>query len=149
MPSIKCVSNGGVSSLAVKGRSEVIELVSLLCFMKQLLFSVTIKDCEIQTFRSGGKGGQHQNKTESGVRIIHHPSGARGESREFRHQIQNKRAAFERMAKSEKYQNWAKAVAAKIRNSSTPEQMVEEYMRRHNLKIEVMTEDGWKEVEAP
>ena len=117
--------------------------------MKQLLFSVTIKDCEIQTFRSGGKGGQHQNKTESGVRIIHHPSGARGESREYRHQHQNKRAAFERMAKTDKFQQWARTAAAKIRNSSTPEQMVEEYMRRHNLKIEVMTEDGWKEVEAP
>lgn len=38
---------------------------------KVLLFSVTIKDCEVQTFRSGGKGGQNVNKVESGVRIIH------------------------------------------------------------------------------
>ena len=62
------------------------------------MFSVTLADCEVQTFRSGGKGGQNQNKRDTGVRIIHHPSGARGESREERSQLQNKRAAFARMA---------------------------------------------------
>lgn len=65
---------------------------------RQLMFSVTIKDCEVQTFRSGGKGGQNQNKRDTGVRIIHHPSGARGEARDERSQLQNKRLAFTRMA---------------------------------------------------
>jgi protein subunit release factor B len=36
---------------------------------KEKLFSITKKDFKIQTFRSGGKGGQHQNKTNSGVAI--------------------------------------------------------------------------------
>ena len=36
-------------------------------------FSVTLDDCRVDTFRSGGKGGQHQNKTESGVRVTHPP----------------------------------------------------------------------------
>src|SRR5437868_98049 len=35
---------------------------------------------EVQTFSAGGPGGQHQNKTQSGVRIIH-SSGVRAESR--------------------------------------------------------------------
>lgn len=65
---------------------------------RQLMFSVTLKDCEVQTFRSGGKGGQNQNKRDTGVRIIHHPSGARGEARDERSQLQNKRLAFKRMA---------------------------------------------------
>ena len=38
------------------------------------------EDLERETFRSGGPGGQHQNKTQSGVRLIH-PSGVRAESR--------------------------------------------------------------------
>ncbi len=58
-----------------------------------LAFSVTKADCEWQYFRAGGKGGQHQNKTSSGVRVIHHPSEARGESREERSQLQNRKAA--------------------------------------------------------
>ena len=65
---------------------------------RQLMFSVTMKDCELQTFRCGGKGGQNQNKRDTGVRIIHHPSGARGEARDERSQLQNKRLAFKRMA---------------------------------------------------
>lgn len=33
------------------------------------------QDVRIETFRSGGPGGQHQNKTESGVRVTHVPTG--------------------------------------------------------------------------
>ncbi len=32
-------------------------------------------DIKMETFRSGGKGGQHQNKRESGVRLTHIPTG--------------------------------------------------------------------------
>ena len=42
----------------------------------------------MQTFCSGGPGGQHQNKTQSGVRIIH-KSGVRAESRTERSQHKN------------------------------------------------------------
>lgn len=74
--------------------------------MAELAFSVTLDDCEVQTFRSGGKGGQHQNKTESGVRIIHRESGARGESRDHRSQYQNKREAFKRMVETQVFKNY-------------------------------------------
>jgi len=47
------------------------------------------EDLERQTFRSGGPGGQHQNKTESGVRFIHKPSGIAAESRTERSQHKN------------------------------------------------------------
>jgi len=46
-------------------------------------------DLERQTFRSGGPGGQHQNKTESGVRYIHLPTGISAESRSERSQHKN------------------------------------------------------------
>jgi peptide chain release factor 2 len=41
------------------------------------------------TFRSGGPGGQHQNKTESGVRYTHLPTGVAAESRSERSQHKN------------------------------------------------------------
>lgn len=111
--------------------------------MRQKIFSVTIADCEIQTFRSGGKGGQNQNKTESGVRIIHHPSGARGESREERSQLQNKRNAFRRMGQSEVFKRWAKARVARLRGEEPIEDKVERLMQPSNLLVEVQTAHGW------
>ncbi len=52
------------------------------------------EDLEVQTFASGGPGGQHQNKTQSGVRLIHKPTGIRAESRVHRSQQQNKENAL-------------------------------------------------------
>lgn len=51
-------------------------------------------DLERQTFRSGGPGGQHQNKTESGVRYIHLPTGVAAESRSERSQHKNDATAL-------------------------------------------------------
>ena len=68
------------------------------------VLSVTIHDCDVQHFRSGGKGGQNQNKRDTGTRVIHRPSGARGEARDERSQLQNKRLAFRRMAESAAFQ---------------------------------------------
>jgi peptide chain release factor 2 len=53
--------------------------------------NIDIKDVDLirQTFRSGGPGGQHQNKTESGVRYIHKPTGVAAESRSERSQFKN------------------------------------------------------------
>lgn len=73
---------------------------------KQHVLTITKADLEIQTFRSGGPGGQHQNKTDSGVRIIHRASGAVGESRSDRSQHVNKKLAFRRMAQDGRFKAW-------------------------------------------
>ncbi|NNE71321.1 MAG: peptide chain release factor-like protein [Rhodothermales bacterium] len=54
-------------------------------------------ECEVQTFRSGGKGGQHQNTTDSGVRLIHRPTGLVVTARERRSQLQNRKLALARL----------------------------------------------------
>lgn len=56
-----------------------------------------LAQCRVDTFRAGGKGGQHQNKTETGVRIVHIATGITTSSRRHRSQARNRQAALERL----------------------------------------------------
>jgi protein subunit release factor B len=53
-----------------------------------------LAECDVDTFRSGGKGGQHANKTESAVRLRHRPTGLVVTSQQERSQHRNKRIAL-------------------------------------------------------
>ena len=56
------------------------------------------RDCELEFFIAGGPGGQHRNKVETGVRLMHRPSGLVVTATERRSQSANRDAAYERMA---------------------------------------------------
>lgn len=56
-------------------------------------------DLVISTFSSSGPGGQHVNKTQSAVRIVHKPTGLVAESQEERYQPLNKAHALNRLRK--------------------------------------------------
>jgi peptide chain release factor 2 len=56
-----------------------------------------LAECRVETFRAGGKGGQHQNRTESGVRLVHLPTGVRATARNERSQHRNKTLALARL----------------------------------------------------
>lgn len=101
---------------------------------RELLFSVTRKDLRIDTFRAGGKGGQNQNKRQTGVRITHPPSGAVGQARDERQQEQNMKLAFRRMVADPKFKAWLRVETA-VRMGVI--QSVDEMMAEKNLKIEM------------
>lgn len=55
------------------------------------------RDCDIDYFIASGPGGQHRNKVETGVRLVHRPTGITVTATERRSQRANREAAFERM----------------------------------------------------
>ena len=56
-----------------------------------------IRECEVDTFRSSGPGGQHVNKTESGVRLKHLPSGLIVTAQQERSQHRNKALCLQKL----------------------------------------------------
>ena len=68
--------------------------VSILENMPKLTQELKLR---FETFRSGGKGGQNVNKVETGVRVIHIPTGISVVSTEARSQHMNKKLAGNRL----------------------------------------------------
>lgn len=109
---------------------------------KEKVLSVTLADCQVDTFRAGGKGGQNQNKRETGVRVTHKASGAIGEARDERSQLQNKRLAFRRMVASPKFQAWLRRALGR---DALARAEVERAMWPVNLRTEVREDGKWVE----
>jgi len=64
------------------------------------------RDCDVEFFIASGPGGQHRNKVETGVRLVHRPTGITVTATERRSQHANREAAFERMqARLEEFQH--------------------------------------------
>lgn len=109
---------------------------------RERLFSVTIRDCRVDTYRGSGKGGQNRNKRDTAVRVVHEPSGAVGQSEEQRTQWQNKKTAFKRMAQTDEFQKWARMESARMCGDlDIIKAKVEKEMRR-NVKSEKKDENG-------
>ena len=56
-----------------------------------------LAECDVQTFRAGGPGGQHQNVTDSAVRLVHRPTSLTVTCRAQRSQYLNKTDALRRL----------------------------------------------------
>ena len=55
------------------------------------------KSTRVQPFKASGPGGQHRNKVQTGVRLLHRPSGIRVEAKTSRSREENLQRAFQRL----------------------------------------------------
>jgi protein subunit release factor B len=94
-----------------------------------------LRECEVETFRSSGPGGQHVNKTESAVRLRHVPTGIVVTSRQERSQHRNKAICLQRLRKRVEQLNYlpAKRVPTRMPRSAK-NRTLEEKARRSQIK---------------
>ena len=59
-----------------------------------------LAQCRVDLFRASGPGGQHRNRNDTGVRLVHEPSGARAQATERRSQAQNRANALKRLRRA-------------------------------------------------
>jgi protein subunit release factor B len=94
-----------------------------------------LRECEVDTFRSSGPGGQHVNKTESAVRLRHIPSGVVVTSQQERSQHQNKSLCLRKLREKIEKLNYRapKRVPTRVPRSAK-NRTLEEKSRRARIK---------------
>lgn len=88
---------------------------------KEIILSVTAKDCKFTYSRGSGKGGQKRNKTSSACRCLHKLSNAVGFSDDTRSAHKNKSIAFSRMIKTQEFNEWHIKKLAEILKICNPD----------------------------
>jgi protein subunit release factor B len=94
-----------------------------------------LRECEVETFRASGPGGQHVNKTESAVRLRHLPSGVVVTAQQERSQHRNKAICLQKLREKIERLNYRAPTRVPTRiPRSAKKRTLEDKSRRGQIK---------------
>lgn len=93
-----------------------------------------LKECRVMTYRSSGAGGQHVNKTDTAVRLLHLPTGIAVTSQKERSQYLNKMECCRKLREKIKALNWVKPKRIKTAVSYRVKKKNREKKELHSTK---------------
>lgn len=109
--------------------------------MRELLFSITKKDFDVNWFSGKGAGGQHRNKHQNCVRLKHRDSGVIVTGQNSRSRKENIKAALQNLVNHPKFKIWH---TRKVNEELGVFDKVDGMMK--DIKIEVIKNGMWVEV---
>jgi peptide chain release factor 2 len=93
-----------------------------------------LKECDVDTFRAGGKGGQHLNKTESAIRLTHIPTGTVVTCQDERSQYQNKQKCLIRLRKKLEALNYQAPKRIPTKKPRVAKEKILDSKKKHSIK---------------
>lgn len=102
-----------------------------------------LDECDVQTYRSSGPGGQHVNKTESAVRLRHQPTGIVVQCQEERSQHLNKIKAVAKLREKVAALNHRDPLRVPTKPTGGARRRGRIAKRRHSQRKRERSERGW------
>ena len=93
-----------------------------------------LKECDVDTFRAGGKGGQHLNKRETAVRLTHIPTLIVTTCQDERSQYQNKRKCLIQLRKKLDALNYKKPKRIPTRKPRSAKEKILDSKKKNSIK---------------
>lgn len=102
-----------------------------------------LRECEEEFRVASGPGGQHRNKTESGVRLKHLPTGIVISASERRSQHQNRLAAVERLRAV--LTEWAREPVPRKKTRPTRGSKARRLLEKRRTSERKRSRSGWSD----
>lgn len=101
-----------------------------------------LEECEIQSYRSQGSGGQHVNTTDSAVRLKHIPTGITVTARKERSQYLNKQTCIQKLRAKVALLNTKKEPRIPTKKPRRAKEKVLQEKKAHSAKKRMRSHKG-------